>query len=121
MSQTPRTLVMPATGAEAVPLPSYLPAGHYAELKRRIMKAGLLEPQPLYYTRKIAGTICLAIPSLILLLLTRNLWLQALNAVYLTAVFAQFSFIGHDVGHRQVIHSGRLCTVLELVFGNLLV
>ena len=106
---------------EIASLPADLPTGHYAELKRRVKEAGLLEPQPLYYSLKIAFTVSLAIPGIVVLLITRNLGLQLLDALYLAFVFAQISFIGHDVGHRQVLRPGPACTVLELVCGNLLV
>lgn len=112
---------VPAANAESAPLPPDLPFGYYAQLKQRVRGAGLLEPQPLYYTLKIALTACLAVPGLILLLSTRNPWLQSFDALYLAFVFAQVSFLGHDVGHRQIRRAGRACTVLELVFGNLLV
>src|SRR5438094_6210745 len=89
--------------------------GGYAELKRRIVRAGLLERQPAYYRRKILFTFLLPVPSLVLLAVTRNPWIQAGNAVYLACVFAQFSFLGHDVGHLEVVRAGRAYTFLTLL------
>ena len=109
------------TTAEAAIASSSLPTGRYVELKQRIRAAGLLTPQPRYYTIKIAGTVCVAALTLLPLLSVRSPWLQLLAALYLAAVFAQISFLGHDIGHHQVLRSGRACTVLQLLFGNVLV
>jgi len=110
-------VTMPVAAVVAPPLS----AGNYIELKQCIRRAGLLDQQPRYYAVKIAGTTCLAAAGLAVLLISRNPWLQLCNAVYLAFVLAQISFIGHDIGHHQVLHAGRACTVLQLVFGNLLV
>lgn len=115
----PAPATLPAPSA-TTPWPSYLPTGRYADLKRRVQQAGLLDRQPRYYTLKIVGTLALLFPSVIVLLTVGNLWVQLVNAVYLAAVSAQIAFLGHDVGHRQVVHAGRFCSVLELVFGNVL-
>lgn len=121
MSYAAPPLIMPPASADAATLSQNLPVGCYAELKRRVQQAGLLEPQPRYYARKIVVTVCLATIGVALLLVIRNPWLQALDAAYLAAVSAQFGFIGHDLGHHQVMHAGRVCTLFKLVCGNLLI
>ncbi len=98
-----------------------LAVGQYAELKRRVRDAGLLEPQPRYYTVKIAATVGLTAIALLLLLASRNPWWLVFGAAFLAAVFAQLAFLGHDVGHRQVVRSGWLYTALSMLLGNLLV
>lgn len=103
-----------------LPLPSSA-VGQYAELKRRVREAGLLRPQPRYYTVKVAATAVLAAIALAVVFASRNPWWLVFDAAFLAVVFAQIAFIGHDVGHRQVVRSGRAYTVLSLVFGNLLV
>ncbi|MHB8573713.1 MAG: fatty acid desaturase family protein [Dehalococcoidia bacterium] len=106
--------------ARPAPYPMALPTGLYAELKQRVVRAGLLERQPLYYCRVIAVTFVLAAIGLAVLISTRNPWLQLANAAYLAVVFTQFSFLGHDTGHFQIVRSGRMYTLLTLLFGSLL-
>jgi fatty acid desaturase len=98
-----------------------LPTGLYPELKQRIRAAGLLRKQPRYYTVKITGTVLLAVPSVVVMFLTRNPFVQIVNALYLAAVFAQFGFLGHDIGHTQVVRKGPVATTLKLFFGPVLI
>jgi fatty acid desaturase len=95
--------------------------GQYRDLKCRVRDAGLLDPQPRYYAGKMAATVVLAAIVLGLLFASRTPWLIGLDAVLLAAVFAQIAFLGHHVGHRQVVRSRRASTVLGLIVGNLLV
>jgi fatty acid desaturase len=92
----------------------------YAELKRLIKRQGLLDKQPAYYTYKILLTSGMLALSLALVLLTDTLWLQLLSAVYSAFAFTHIAFIGHDLGHRQIFHSGRKSALLGLVVGNLI-
>jgi fatty acid desaturase len=73
----------------------------YAELKRLVKKAGLLDRQPAYFGGKIVLNLCLLAAGLALLPILDNTWLQLANAVYLAFVFVQISFLAHDFGHRQ--------------------
>jgi fatty acid desaturase len=88
----------------------------YAELKRVIKQQGLLDKQPAYYTYKILLTLGMLALSLTFLLVTANLWLQLLNAVYLAFVFTQIGFIGHDFGHRQIFGDARKNAIGSLIF-----
>jgi fatty acid desaturase len=75
----------------------------YAELKRRIKDAGLLEREYGYYAMKIAVTLALLAFSISLFFLVDNYWLVlAFNAPFLAFVFGQVGFMSHDTGHRQV-------------------
>ena len=113
----------PATAAAAPPLDwiAQLPRGCYPELKRRVRAAGLLEKQTRYYALKLPLTLALLAPSLLLLLLVRNPLIEALNALYLAAVFAQLGFLGHDIGHNQVAPSGKRTRLLKLLVGPALI
>ncbi|HLZ71327.1 MAG TPA: acyl-CoA desaturase [Dehalococcoidia bacterium] len=111
---------LPPSHAAAPPVPLSA-VGQYAELKRRVKVAGLLKPQPRYYAWKFATTALLATMALLLLSTSRNPWWLVFDAALLAAVFVQFAFLGHDVGHRQVVRSQRPRTVLSLIVGNLLV
>lgn len=92
----------------------------YAELKRRVRAAGLLEARPASSVSMITRTLALLALSLGLLLVLDRLWLQLLDAALLAIAFTQIGFIGHDTGHGQIVASGWKRDLLSLVHGNLL-
>ena len=92
----------------------------YAELKGILKQQGLLDKQPAYYTYKILLTLGMLALSLTFLIVIDNLWLQLLNAAYLAFVFTQIGFIGHDLGHRQILGDTRKNTIGSLIFTLLL-
>lgn len=102
--------------------PSF-PATHftneYAELKRMVKDAGLLEKQPLYYTGKIGLLLALLIISIVVLLFVKPFWIQLLNAVYLAFVTTQLGLLGHDAGHRQIFHRTWKNDMVSLFTGNI--
>ncbi len=93
----------------------------YAGLKQIMKQKGLLDQQPLYYTYKILFTLGLLAVSLAFLLLVHNFWLQLLNAVFLSFVFTQISYLGHDSGHRQLFRTTRTTELCGFIVGNFLV
>jgi fatty acid desaturase len=112
-----------ALGGGAVDTPVEGPrtiTNEYAELKGIVKRQGLLDKQPAYYARTILLTSGMLAVSGVLLLITDNLWVQILNAVYLAFVFTQIAFIGHDLGHRQIFRSERKSALLGLVVANLI-
>jgi fatty acid desaturase len=76
----------------------------YADLKRLIVQAGLLDKQLAYYVFNVALRLTLLAASLAFLLVVGNSWLQLLNAAFLAFVFTQIGFLGHDAGHRQIFN-----------------
>ena len=74
----------------------------YLQLRRIVAEKGLLERQYLYYAVKIPGMLAMLSLGVAVVVLFDQLWVQMLNAVFLAVVFAQFGFIGHDSGHRQI-------------------
>ncbi|MFC4013257.1 fatty acid desaturase family protein [Nonomuraea purpurea] len=46
-------------------------------------------------------------------------WLQLLVAVVMAVIFAQFGFVAHDLGHRQVFRTRRPSDIAGLLMGNL--
>ena len=82
--------------------PALLQQQDYAELKRRIVAAGLLEKQPAYYVLNVSVRLILLATSIALLFIIDNLWLQLLNAALLAFAFTQVGYLGHDAGHRQI-------------------
>ena len=93
----------------------------YAELKNLIKAKGLLDKQPVYYTRKILTTVGLLLVGVAFLVLVNNVWLQFLNAAYLAFVFSQIGFLGHDAGHRQIFNATWKNDLVMLLEGNLLI
>ena len=96
------------------------PGGDYAQLRRLIKEAGLLDKQPAYYALKIVFTLALLVSGFTFLVLVDNLWLQLLDAVFLALVFGQLGFIGHDAGHRQIFDSTRRNDMVGLAVAFLL-
>ena len=76
----------------------------YADLKRLIVEAGLLDKQFAYYVFNTILVLTLLATSLTILLVVGNSWLQLLNAAFLAFVFTQIGFLGHDAGHRQIFN-----------------
>lgn len=92
----------------------------YAELKRRIKQAGLLERQPTYYTFKILLTLGALAVGLALIVLVHHIWFQVLNAVFMAFVFGQVGFLAHDGGHKQIFRNGRWNDIFCISVMNLL-
>ena len=89
----------------------------YLQLRRMVAEKGLLERQYLYYAVKIPGMLAMLALGIAVITLFDQLWVQMLNAVFLAVVFAQFGFIGHDSGHRQIFRSARNNDLVMLLAG----
>jgi fatty acid desaturase len=76
----------------------------YADLKRLIVREGLLDKQLGFYALNVALSLSFLAASLVFLLVVGNFWLQLLNAAFLACVFGQWGFLGHDAGHRQIFN-----------------
>ena len=100
--------------------PVVLQQHDYAELKRRIVAAGLLEKQPGYYVFNVAVRLTLLGTSIALLFIINTLWLQLLNAAFLAFAFTQIGYIGHDAGHRQIFSGAQRNDVIGLAVNFLL-
>jgi len=74
----------------------------YADLKRRIVAAGLLDKQPAYYAVNVATRLALLGASIAFLFLVDSFLLQLVNAAFMAFAFAQIGYLGHDAGHRQI-------------------
>jgi fatty acid desaturase len=93
----------------------------FAELKRRIQHAGLLDRRPGRYTMRIGLNAFLVLAGGVAFVLLGDSWWQLVLAAYFGLVFTQLGFLGHDAGHRQIFRSGRANDLLGLVHANLLV
>jgi fatty acid desaturase len=91
----------------------------YADLMRRVKRAGLLERRPAYYLPKIAVTVGAMLAGWTAFVLLGNSWWQLATAVFLAVVSTQFGFIGHDAGHHQIFRSRRGNYAVGILIGNL--
>ena len=89
----------------------------YLHLRRLVAGHGLLDRQYLYYAIKVLGSLAALGVGIAVLVLFDQFWMQMLNAVFLAIVFAQFGFIGHDSGHRQMFHSAFRNDLVMLLAG----
>lgn len=92
----------------------------YAELKRRVARAGLFERQPRYYAANIVVTLVLLALACLFALVSSSLSTAIPAAALLGLVSGQVAFLLHDAAHRQVFPPGRRSDVLVLVMGPLL-
>lgn len=106
--------------APAAPATEAAGADPFQELLRRVKTAGLLDPRPGYYTLKIGFNLLLLAASWALFVAVGNSWWQLGVAVVSAFAYTQTGFVGHDIGHRQVVRSRRVQDVLGLLHGNLL-
>lgn len=99
--------------------PSTDSQNEFAELARRIKRAGLLKRRRGYYiVRIILNLLALAGASAVFVWIG-DTWWQLLTAVLFAVVFTQLSFIGHDAGHRQIFRSRRANDAVGYVHGGL--
>lgn len=111
-----------ATACESSPFSATAKrANDYIELKKLIKMNRLLDKQPVYYTYKLITTSGMLILSIVLLFVIHNFWFQIFNAILLALTSAQFGFLGHDSGHRQIFHSTRKNEIFTLITGNLII
>jgi fatty acid desaturase len=87
-------------------------------LKRRVKDAGLLEKQPWYYALCITANLGMLLICLLLLVVLRNPWLVALNAVAMALVSGQLGFQLHDAGHKQMFEQNWKNHLVGYLTGN---
>lgn len=83
------------------------PPNEYAQLKRLVKEARLLEKRPARYVGRILLNLGLLAVSVAILAAVDNVLLQMLNAALLAFTMTQLCFLGHDLGHKQVFRSSR--------------
>jgi fatty acid desaturase len=95
-------------------------AGDFAELSQLIRQAGLLDRRPGRYAVR-GGLILAALGGAwIAFVHLGDTWWQLVTAVFLAAVWAQVSFIGHDAGHKQILRGRRANDAVGLVHAGLI-
>lgn len=97
-----------------------MPTNAYAELKRRVNQAGLLERHPRSALVFIAiNFVLLAVCCAIFAWLRHPLGIVA-GAVLLSFVSGQWGFVMHEAGHRQMFRHAWQNIVTGMLHGNLL-
>ncbi|MER7890598.1 acyl-CoA desaturase [Micromonospora sp. NPDC094482] len=106
---------------EAVADPPVRRGSDYAQLSRRIAKAGLLERRPGWYATRIALTLGAFVAGWVAVVLVGDSWWQALLAAVMAVATTQVAFLGHDAGHRQMFRRRGPSEMVGLFAGNLAV
>ncbi len=79
----------------------------YKELRDRILAAGLLERQPLYYLGEIILAVVLLAMGIKALFLVQTWWQVLILAAFgWPVIYARWGFLLHDSGHKQITKSG---------------
>ena len=89
----------------------------YLQLRRLVAEKGLLDRQYPYYAVKISLSLAMLGVGIAVIILFESFWIQMVNALFLGIVFAQFGFIGHDSGHRQIFRSAFRNDLVMLMAG----
>jgi fatty acid desaturase len=77
-------------------------ASLYTDLARTIRESGLLNRRYGYYWSRIGAAIAAFGLVWVIVFVIGNSWFQLICAGALGLVIAQFGFLGHDGGHRQI-------------------
>ena len=109
------TVRMPGTAGG----PRRTQGSDFAVLLRQVKGAGLLKRRRGYYITKMAVTGTLLLGGWTVFVGLGDSWWQLFVAAFLSFVFAQLGFIGHDAGHRQIFSTRRANYVVGLLHGNL--
>lgn len=96
------------------------PRGSFGPLVRRIRAAGLLEAQPKFYLGTALTTLALVGLTVGLLVLLQGSWWALAVAPIAALASAHLAFLGHDLGHHQVLRNRRAEWAIGVVVGNLL-
>jgi fatty acid desaturase len=99
---------------------SVRPTSGYGDLVAEIRRLGLLDRRPWFYARVFAVAAFAAVAVVTVMLVWADHWALLALAPVLAVVSTQLGFLGHDLGHRQVVRSPRTSSRLGIVCGNLL-
>jgi fatty acid desaturase len=91
----------------------------FAELNRRINRAGLLQKRPGYYAVRLGLVAAAYVGGWTAFVLVGSSWWTLAVAAFLAIVFAQVALVAHDLAHRQVFRTRRPSERAGLVAGNL--
>ena len=92
----------------------------YGDLAREIRSLGLLDRRPWFYAGVFAVLLLTGVLVVTAMVRWQQSWALLALAPVLAVVSTQLGFLGHDLGHRQVVRSPRTSRTLGVVCGNLL-
>jgi fatty acid desaturase len=95
------------------------PGSDFAELRRRITDAGLLDRRPRYYALRIGAVVAATGVGWASFAALGDSWWTLVPAVFLALCFAQTALVAHDLAHRQVFRTRRPTEILGILVGNL--
>ncbi|WP_116042864.1 fatty acid desaturase family protein [Amycolatopsis palatopharyngis] len=93
----------------------------FAELSRRVQRAGLFDRRPGYYTARIGVIATLFVGGWVAFFALGDSWLQLLLAGFFAIMFAQIALVSHDLAHRQVFRTRKPSETAGRLAGNLCV
>ncbi|WP_412753763.1 fatty acid desaturase family protein [Krasilnikovia sp. M28-CT-15] len=91
----------------------------FAELNRRVTRAGLLERRPSYYAVRLSAVSLALLGGWTAFFLVGSSWWTLAVAAFLAVTFAQVALVAHDLAHRQVFRTKRPGEVAGRIAGNL--
>ncbi|WGL50811.1 acyl-CoA desaturase [Nocardioides sp. BP30] len=95
-------------------------SGGYGDLTRQVRTAGLLRRHPSAFAAHAVALLLVLVAVVMLMTALRDSWWILVAAPLLAVIATRFSFLGHDLGHRQITRSAMGSRVLGLLVGNLL-
>jgi len=95
----------------------------FSELKTHVIEAGLYKRVHVKYLVHFTGVILGIIGSVFMFSFTQNVYIHALNGIFLGFVLVQAAMLGHDLSHQQVFKNkkyNRFCAAIMWgLFGGL--
>jgi fatty acid desaturase len=91
----------------------------FAELNRRVTRAGLLERKPAYYAVRLTVVSLMLVGGWTAFFLIGASWWNLVTAVFLAVAFTQVALVAHDLAHRQVFRTKRPGEITGRIAGNL--
>jgi fatty acid desaturase len=82
-------------------------SGDFANLRRLVQAAGLLERSPLRALPRIVTVTAMLAAGITVLFLLHNSWWQLATAGFLACAVGQVGFLAHDAGHQQIFRNRR--------------
>jgi fatty acid desaturase len=91
----------------------------FAELRRRIDAAGLLDRRPGYYVLRSLLVAAVYGGGVVAFLVLGSSWWQLVVAAAMAVAFAQVALLAHDLAHRQIFRTRRPTELAGRLVGNL--
>ncbi len=95
------------------------PRHDFADLRREVKAAGLMEPRHAAYARTAAVVVTAFVAGWVAFALLGDSWWQLAVAAWLGIASTQLGFLGHDAGHHQVLRGTRGSSAIGLLVGDL--